>query len=178
MSLASIAQVEQPSFQRKGLSFGLAVGAGSLTMSQNHTHKNLSQFSLSLPNIKVGYTFSERFAMFITLPGATYQEDGLTRGFEGAMLTSQFWISDQWWINGGVGLTFDAPAFYTVENFEEANFYVGLPSVALGTGYEIYKRKRFSIDLQYRVFYGQVDKMNDNIKSGVSNMIMIGFNWY
>jgi len=107
----------------------------------------LTQFSLSLPNIKFGYCFSERLAILVNLPGATYQEEGLTRGFEGALVTGQFWLLDKWWINGGVGLTFDAPAFYTVENLNDANFYVGIPSISFGAGYEVYKGRRICIDL-------------------------------
>jgi len=178
LSLSSYTQAEQPRFQRKGFSFGFAIGCGSVTLNQNNLDNSLTQFSLSLPNIKIGYAFSDRLAIFATLPGATYQEQGLTRGFEGVLFTTQYWLIDHWWVSGGVGLTFDAPAFYTVENFEEAKFYGGAPSVSLGTGYEIYRRKRFSIDLQYRIFYGQVELMNDNMKSGVSNMVMFGFNWY
>lgn len=79
---------------------------------------------------------------------------------------------------GGVGLTFDAPAFYTVKDPKTAEFHIGLPALTAGTGYEIYRKGKFAIDLQYRFFYGQSNLSYNGFRKGFSNMFIVGFNWY
>lgn len=161
---------------RNGLSFGLGLGAGTLSLQVSE--QTTTNFSASLPNFKIGYAVSEKFSMMIYLPGAIYQFDDLDRGFEGIMLNGQYWLKDRWWINAGVGLTLDAPAFYTVDDFASANFYTGLPAIAAGTGYEIFKKGNFAIDLQYRIFIGKSVLENNSERAGVSNMFIVGFNLY
>lgn len=163
---------------KSGLSFGLALGAGTLSLKSSKSTETNIGFSVSLPNIKIGYSFSDRFTGYLALPGATYKFEDKDRGYEAIMLSGQYWLIPKWWISMGSGITFDAPAFYAVENFEEAKFYTGTPAFSFGTGYEILKNDNFTIDLQYRIFMGQSNVSDTTKREGVANMIMIGFNWY
>lgn len=162
--------------ERKGFVIGLGVGAGTLALNTNDT-TNLT-FSGSLPNIKIGYMINSELALLAMLPGATYKYKGNDRGFEGITLAAQYWFKNNWSVLGGAGLTFDAPAFYTVKDIQSADFHIGFPSVMAGIGYEVWRKGRFALDLQYRIFIGKSDLENNGHRRGVSNMLIIGFNWY
>ncbi|MBK8056168.1 MAG: hypothetical protein IPK35_23570 [Saprospiraceae bacterium] len=162
--------------ERKGFVFGVGLGAGALTLNTNDTTK--VNFSTTLPNIKVGFMASKKLALLALLPGANYKYNGKARGFEGVIIAGQYWVKDNWWVLGGTGLTFDAPAFYTVKDPKTAGFYTGLPSFTFATGYEIWKKGRFALDLQYRIFLGKSNLPNSGQREGISNMFIVGFNWY
>jgi len=143
---------DQKEIKRKSLVFGLGLGAGTSTLNTKDTINNT--FSTTLPNIKVGYMLTKRLALLALLPGANYKYNNKTRGFEAVILAGQYWLKTKWWILAGTGLTFDAPAFYTVEDPEKAGFYTGFPAITFATGYEIWQRRRFALDIQYRIFVG------------------------
>ena len=163
-------------FERKGFVIGVGIGAGALTLNANDTIH--TDFSTTLPNIKVGYMLHKRFALLALLPGANYKYNGKDRGFEGAIIAGQYWLKDNWWVLGGTGLTFDAPAFYTVKEPNTAGFYTGFPAFTFATGYEVWRKGRFALDLQYRIFLGKSNLPNDGQREGISNMFIVGFNWY
>jgi hypothetical protein len=162
--------------ERKGFVFGVGLGAGSLSLNNNDTAS--TKFSTTLPNIKVGYMLNSRLALLALLPGANYNYNGKDRGFEAVIISGQYWVKDNWWVLGGTGITFDAPAFYTVKDIKTADFYTGFPALTFATGYEVWHRKRFALDLQYRVFYGKSNLSNGGQREGISNMFIVGFNWY
>jgi hypothetical protein len=162
--------------ERKGFVFGAGLGAGSLSLNTNDTIS--TKFSTTLPNIKVGFMLNHRIALLALLPGANYSYNGKDRGFEAIVISAQYWVNDNWWVLGGTGLTIDAPAFYTVQEIKTADFHTGLPALTFATGYEVWRRKRFALDLQFRVFYGKSDLPNSGHRKGVSNMFIVGFNWY
>lgn len=166
----------QNTFLRKGFTFGFSVGAGILSLSTNDTLNTV--FTATLPNLRIGYMTNERLALQILLPGSPYQYSGKSRGFEGILCSGQYWLQKKWWILGGVGITLDAPAFWTMKNPDEENFYTGFPAIALATGFEIWQRKNFAIDMQYRIYTGQVKLENNGKKRGLSNMLSMGLNWY
>jgi hypothetical protein len=161
--------------ERKGFVISLGLGAGLLTLNTNDTSK--VAFSTTLPNIKLGYMLSKNFALFVLLPGANYKYKGKDRGFEAATIAGQYWLKNKWWILGGTGLTFDAPAFYTVKDPKTAEFYTGIPAVTFATGYEVWHKGRFAIDLQYRLFFGKSNLTNNGERKGISNMFILGLNW-
>lgn len=163
-------------FEKKGFGIGLGVGAGVLSLSTNDTVN--AKFSTTLPNIKLGYMVNNRLALWLLLPGANYKYQGKARGFESFTIAAQYWVKNNWWVLGGAGLTFDAPAFYTVKDPKTAGFYTGLPSFSLATGYEIWHKGRFALDVQYRIFLGKSNIANGGHREGVSNMFILGFNWY
>jgi hypothetical protein len=175
LSIAQINFKNKP-IERKGIVFGIGLGAGALTLNTNDTAQ--ITFSTTIPNLKIGYMLNKRFALLALLPGANYKYNGKDRGFEGLILAGQFWLKDKWWILGGTGLTFDAPAFYTVKDPKTADYYTGVPAITFATGYEIWHKGRFAIDLQYRIFLGKANLQNNLQREGVSNMFIVGFNWY
>lgn len=166
----------QHTLQRKGLTFGLGAGAGYLLLKTDN--KSLSQFSTTLPNIKIGYMLNKRSEILLILPGANYTYLTKQRGFEGFVLSYQTWIKPKWWVLAGAGVTFDAPAFYTVSDPKTAGFYTGLPALSVASGYEFYQRKHMALDLQYRFFYGHATIENNINRHGISNMVILGINWY
>jgi hypothetical protein len=162
--------------ERKGFVIGVGLGAGVLTLNTNDT-TNVS-FSTTLPNIKIGYMVSQKLALLAVLPGANYKYNGKDRGFEGLIIAGQYWVKNNWWVLGGTGLTFDAPAFYTVKDPKTAEFNTGFPAFTFATGYEVWHKGRFALDLQYRIFLGKSNLPNNGQREGVSNMFIVGFNWY
>ncbi len=169
-------QTESPSTDtERRLIFGLGIGMGTLELNTNDSIEN--SLALSLPNIKIGYKLNHRLALMVLLPGANYEYQEKDRGFEGILLAGQYWVSDDWWLLAGAGLTFDAAAFYTVEDPSQAEFYFGAPALSAATGYEIYEKGRFKLDLQYRYFYGESKIANDGFRRGSAHMFILGFNW-
>jgi len=172
---AQTLKTETP-IKKEGFAIGLGIGAGLLAMESNDIHS--THFSFSIPNIKLGYFINEKSALWLYLPGSTFSENDNDRGFEGIVLAGQYWIGEKWWIKAGAGMTFDAPAFYEVENINNADFSIGFPALTSGIGYDLFRKGKFSLDIQYRVFYGR-SKLDNNItRQGISNMIILGFNWY
>jgi len=178
LTINSFAQtnLEKKPIERIGFVIGVGFGAGALKLNTNDTTK--VAFSTTLPNIKVGFMASKRLALFVLLPGANYKYNGKDRGFEAITIAGQYWLKDKWWILGGTGLVFDAPAFYTVKDPKTAGFYTGFPALTFATGYEVWHKGRFALDLQYRVFMGKSNLPNSGQREGVSNMFIVGFNWY
>ena len=168
-------QINETPTTQKGFMIGIGLGAGVLSLKTNTISQ--AAFSTTLPNIKVGYRFNKSVAILALLPGATYIYLGKTRGFEALMVAAQYWVQNRWWILCGGGLTFDAPAFYTVKDPKTAGFYTGFPAMTIATGYEIWHRKHFSLDLHYRMFYGTSHLPNKGLREGISNMLLFGFNW-
>ena len=162
--------------ERHGFVFGVGLGAGALSLNTNDSNK--IHFSTSLPNIKLGYMLNKRLALLALLPGANYTYNGKNRSFEALIFAGQYWLKDNWWLLGGTGFTFDAPAFYTVKDPKTAEFYSGLPAFTLATAYEVWHKGRFALDLQYRIFLGKSNLPNSGQREGISNMFIIGFNWY
>jgi hypothetical protein len=169
-------EVQPKPFVRKGFTFGLGIGAGTIKISKGF--KTQTTFSATLPNIKIGYMLNQRVELLAYLPGATYKYAKKDRGFEGAILGLQFWEKENWWVMAGTGLTFDAAAFYTVKDPKKAGFYTGFPAITFATGLEIYHSKRFALDIQYRFFFGKSNLPNKFERVGISNMLLLGFNWY
>ena len=170
------AQIPQVNPDKHGFLFGVALGGGALHLMESG-HSSTS-FSASIPNLKLGYMLNPKCALQLILPGATYTSEGKDRGFEGIVPAVQYWVKDKWWVMGGIGLTLDAPAFYTVKDPATAEFNFGFPAFSAATGYELFQKRRLIIDVQYRLFYGKVDLDNGDIKKGIANMILLGFNWY
>lgn len=168
--------MDKQTIEKKGFVIGFGLGTGVLRLNTNDT-LNVS-FSTTLPNIKVGYMVNKRLELLALLPGANYKYNGKDRGFEGIIIAGQYWIKDNWWVLGGTGLTFDAPAFYTVKDPKTAGFYTGIPAFSFATGYEVWHKGRFALDMQYRFFFGKSNLPNNGHREGISNMFIVGLNWY
>lgn len=167
--------VSTDSYERKGLTFGFSVGASVITLSHNDTNK--TSITTTLPNIRIGYMVNKRLALQLLLPGSIYKYQGNHRGFEAILLSSQYWIKNKWWLLGGAGMTFDVPAFWTKNAKTTTDFNTGFPALALGTGFEIWHNRSFTLDLQYRIFTGRACSANGSIRQGISNSLILGLNW-
>jgi hypothetical protein len=169
----------KPTVQRKGFIFGTAAGISAIRLSATGSPTE-TQAGLSFPNFKIGTMLSQRTAVLLYLPGTIYEYKGVTRtrdrGFEGIVPSVQFWPKDRWLVLGGAGLTLDAPAFYDIKNEEERKFYFG-PSVLAGTGFEVWHKGKFALDVQARVHYGTA-KVPEGTRKGLAFNVMLGLNWY
>ena len=82
------------------------------------------------------------------------------------------------WILGGVGLGTDAPVFYDLkpENTIETKYHSGIGAMS-SVGYEIFRRKNFTLDLQARINYSSVN-LPIGKTNGFTTALLIGFNFY
>jgi len=140
--------------------------------------------SASFPNLRVGCMVSDRTAFLLQLPGNIYRHRGLDaedrdrdRAFEGIIPSLQRWLTDRWWIVGGVGLALDSPAFYDIEDSSERVFHVGVSAEA-GAGYEVWRSGGYSLDLQGRVLYGRATLPRGDHLEGYAINAMVGFSSY
>ena len=70
----------------------------------------------------------------------------------------------------------DAPAFYDIKDETERKFYFG-PGGVMGTGYELWRRGRFTLDVQGRAHFGSI-AAPEGRRNGVAFNVMLGLNWY
>lgn len=160
----------------KGWHFGLAFGGGNIHLKTSTESK--SEAVLSLPNIKVGYWMSNKTSIHFLMPGAVYNLKATDRIFEAFQIGASHWISPRWWVLGATGLTFDAGAFYTVDKLSQIKANTGLPSFSLGTGFELWSKGKYGIDLQYRYFYGRSKLDDGDHRTGQAHVVLLGFNLY
>ena len=175
----AFAQQQGNTIERRGFVFGVGIGGGIISIGGNNEEVPFSdaQFSFSLPNLKLGWMVNDRLAILATLPGMIYDYEGRDRSFEAIIPALQYWVKDRWWVNGGVGLAMDFPAFYEVDDFKEEDWNFGC-AVSVSTGYELLQKKRFALYLQTKLHMGRVFMENDGHRDGVAFSIGLGFNWY
>ncbi|GAB4413528.1 MAG: hypothetical protein OHK0039_20550 [Bacteroidia bacterium] len=137
-----------------------------------------TELASTLPNLRLGYMIGDRWTVHLLLPGTPYRQGGQRRGFEGILLAGQYWPRDAWWVLAGAGAALDFPAFWTVEDPAAADFRTGMPAFTFATGYEVWRKNSFVLDLQYRLYAGQIGPAGGTPWQGLSNMIMLGINWY
>ena len=171
----AFAQQQQTVPQRSGFIISAMAGVGSLSLSGDVTNTS-DGFGISLPNVKVGTMLSPNTALLLNLPGMQYEQNGKDRSIDALALSLQYWVKPSWWINGGAGISMDTRAFYEKNNSEQDKLNVG-PAVVFGTGYEFYRRARFSIDLQANLQAGRVYSKNDH-RDGIAVLTGVGFNFY
>ncbi|MDX2173062.1 MAG: hypothetical protein SFY56_08080 [Bacteroidota bacterium] len=164
---------------RKGFVFGFALGASYVNLSRPG-FANHQEISGSMPNFKFGMMLNNKTALNLYLPGSLYKYKisgrERDRGFEGITITMQYWLKDRWWLMGGGGVCMDAPAFYDIKDSTERKFYFGATIIA-GTGYELWRKGKFALDIQSRVQYGYTNEFY-GMKKGLALNILVGFNWY
>ena len=178
-AFTTFAQNNNTPIQREGFVFGAGIGGGIISLSHSDAEGTFgaAQGAFSLPNLKLGWMLNDRLALLATFPGMIYEENGKDRSFESIMPTVQYWVSNKWWVNGGVGLAMDFPAFYNINGDENESWNFGC-AVAASAGFEIVQRERFAIDLQTKVHLGRAFLDNDAHLDGVALSVGVGFNWY
>lgn len=178
-TLTTFAQNDENTIEREGFVIGFGIGGGVISISDSNQEVpfDKAEGGLSLPNLKIGWMLNNRLALLATFPGLIYEYEGDDRSFEAFIPSLQYWVKDRWWINGGVGLAMDLPAFYEVDNFKDEDWNFGC-AVAISTGYELVQKKRYAFDLQSKIHMGRVFLDNDQHRDGVAFTIGLGFNWY
>lgn len=169
----------QKSDPRAGWIFGAAAGGSSLTLKSGLIGVSTTG-AASFPNMKIGYMLGSRTAALVSLPGTVYRYGWSgrerDRGFEGIIPSIQYWVKPRWWVSGGAGLAMDAPAFYDIKDETERKFYFGAGGIA-STGFELWKKKRFALDIQARWHTGYVNAPEGR-RTGSAFSLMLGVNWY
>ncbi len=169
----------QNGFERKGFFFGGAFGASRVSLSASAA-SGFPQAGLSAPNLKFGRMISPKTGAAVLLLGSVYRQDWSgrvrDRGFEGIVPSLQFWPKSRWWLLGGAGLGMDAPAFYDIKDATERKFHFGA-AAAIGTGWEVFRRGRFALDMQARAHFGRIGAPEGQ-RDGSAFSLLLGLNWY
>ena len=168
------AQQNQTQPDRKGFVVGAMVGVGHLSLSGN-TANTSDGSGISLPNLKAGYMLNPDLAILLSTQGLSYEESGQDRSISGLVPTLQYWIKPNLWINGGIGLAMDVPAFYSDNTGDQCRIDFGAV-ILLSSGYEVYRKGSFSIDLQGVIQAGQIESDNGK-REAFAIMTGIGFNF-
>ncbi|MCB0644981.1 MAG: hypothetical protein KDC44_25220, partial [Phaeodactylibacter sp.] len=105
---ATFAQNKE-AFTRKGFVFGTSIGGGI------HLLDGDIKGRFSVPNFKVGVMVNPKLGILLYLPGGTYKQEGEERAFEGFIPTAQYWLTDKFYLNAGVGLAVETTPFYKVD---------------------------------------------------------------
>ncbi len=163
-----------PTAYRKGFTFGFSAGMGTLQLTTDAQTQRMT--SGSFPNLRIGYWLHPRLTAQLLLPGAIYAQNDKHRGFEGILLSAQYWPTERWWLLAGAGLALDAPAFWTIDDPAQADFHWGI-GAALATGYEVWRKRNFSLDILYRLYTGRAGSGEDSRK-GLAQHIGVGLNWH
>lgn len=164
--------------QRDGFIFEFSLGGGIISVEDSEGIQTFdkSQGRFTFPDLKFGYMLNEKLAITASMPGMIYEFQDNDRHFGGFIPSLQYWVKDRWWIHGGFGLAIDSPALYDIEDNVNDDWNFGC-AVMASTGYEIYKKKNFALNLQSNLVLGRVSLGDDAHRDAVTFNIGLGFNW-
>ena len=164
--------------QREGFIFEFVAGGGIISIEDSAGIQTFdkSQGTFSFPDLKFGYMLNERLAITAALPGNIYKFQDNDRHFGGFIPSLQYWVKDRWWIQGGFGLAIDSPALYDIEENINDDWHFG-HAVMASTGYEIYKKKNFALNLQSKLVLGRANLDGDAHRDAVIFNVGLGFSW-
>ncbi|WP_272149747.1 hypothetical protein [Tenacibaculum aiptasiae] len=164
--------------QRDGFIFEFVVGGGIISLEDSAGIQTFdkSQGTFVFPDLKFGYMLNEKFAITAVLPGNIYEFQNNDRHFGGFIPSVQYWVKDRWWIHGGIGLAIDSPALYDIIDDVNDDWNFGC-AVMASTGYEIYKKKNFALNLQSKLVMGRANLDGDAHRDAVLLNIGLGFSW-
>ena len=168
----------ETSTQRDGFIIEFSVGGGliSLEDSEGIQTFDTSQGTFVLPDLKLGYMLNEKLAITAAMPGNIYEFQDNDRHFGGFIPSLQYWVKDRWWIHGGIGLAIDSPALYDIKDNVNDDWNFGC-AVMASTGYEIYKKKNFALNVQSKLVLGRASLEGDAHRDAVIFNIGLGFSW-
>lgn len=164
--------------QRDGFIFEFVVGGGIIGIEDSAGIQTFdkSQGTFVFPDLKFGYMLNEKLALTVSLPGNIYEFQDNDRNFGAFIPSVQYWVKDRWWIHGGIGLAIDSPALYDIKDNVNDDWNFGC-AVMASTGYEIYKKKNFALNLQSKLVLGRASLDGDIKRDAVLFNIGIGFSW-
>lgn len=169
----------QNSFNREGFMFEFGLGGGIISIEDSAGLQSFddAQGAGTFPELKFGYMLNNRLAITVSAPGMIYTINDNDRHFGGIIPAVQYWVKDRWWIHGGAGLAIDSPALYDIEDNVNDDWNTGI-AVMVSTGYEVYRKNKFALNVQSKLLLGGV-KLNNNIDRDVVQLSLgIGFSWF
>jgi len=163
---------------RKGFIFETVVGGGIISIEDSAGIQSFdeSQGTFVFPDLKFGYMLNEKLAITASLPGNIYEFQDNDRHFGGLIPSVQYWVKDRWWIHGGIGLAIDSPALYDIKDNVNDDWNFGC-AVMASTGYEIYKKKNFALNVQSKLVLGRASLEEDAHRDAVLFNVGLGFSW-
>lgn len=174
-NMQAFAQDNQTESNRKGFVIGVSAGAGYVSIEGDAAPGTFEDGGLPFPNLKIGWMITPKTALLLSIPGMGYEIDGVDRSFDSVVPSIQYWVRPKWWVNVGFGLGMDSVAFYEDDHGQD-KLNVG-PAGMISTGFEIYKRGKFTIDLQGTIHAGHMYTDGDHYDAGAL-LAGVGFNFY
>lgn len=164
--------------ERKGFIIEFVVGGGSISIEDSAGIQTFdaSQGTFSFPDLKIGYMLTERLAVTASMPGMIYEYQNNDRHFGGFIPSLQYWVKDNWWIHGGIGLAIDSPALYDIKDNVNDEWNFGT-AVMASTGYEFYKKKNFALNIQSNFVLGRTSLSGNAHRDAVTFNVGLGFSW-
>ena len=165
--------------QREGFLFEFTVGGGIISIEDSEGIQTFdeSQGTFVFPDIKLGYMLNEKLAITVSMPGNIYKFQDNDRNFGGLIPSVQYWVKDKWWIHGGIGLAIDSPALYDIKEDENDDWNFGT-AVMISSGYEMYKKKNFALNVQSKLVLGHASLDGDAQRDAAIFNIGLGFSWF
>ena len=165
--------------KRDGFIFEFGIGGGVISIEDSEGIQTFdkSQGAISFPELKFGYMLNDNLAITASIPGMIYEFQDNDRHFGGFIPSVQYWVKDRWWIHGGVGLAIDSPALYDIKDNVNDDWNFGC-AVMASTGYEIYKKNNFALNVQSKLVLGRAFLKGDAHRDAVTFNIGLGFSWF
>lgn len=170
---------DQTISQRKGFMLEVGLGGGIISIEDSNGIQSFdeSQGGISFPELKFGYMLNDKLAITASTPGMIYEFQDNDRHFGGFIPSVQYWVKDRWWIHGGLGLAIDSPALYDIEDNVNDDWNFGC-AVMASTGYEVYKKKNFALNIQSKLVMGRAFLEQDAHRDVVTFNLGLGFSWF
>ena len=164
--------------QRQGFIFEFTIGGGIISIEDSAGIQTFdkSQGTFVFPDLKFGHMLNENLAITLSMPGNIYDFQDNDRHFGGFIPSLQYWVKERWWIHGGIGLAIDSPALYDIKDNENDDFNFCC-AVMASTGYEIYKKKNFALNVQSKLVLGRAFLDGDAHRDAVIFNVGLGFSW-
>ncbi|GAB5565617.1 MAG: hypothetical protein Wins2KO_26800 [Winogradskyella sp.] len=166
------------STERSGFIFEFTIGGGLISLEDSAGIQTFdtSQGTFVFPDLKFGYMINERLAVTASTPGNIYEFQDNDRHFGGFIPSVQYWVKDRWWIHGGIGLAIDSPALYDIKDDVNDDWNFGC-AVMASTGYEIYKKNNFALNVQSKLVLGRSSLDGDAHRDALIFNVGLGFSW-
>ncbi|WP_324719366.1 hypothetical protein [Salinimicrobium sp. HB62] len=169
---------DQNTSPRDGFIFEFGLGGGVISIEDSEGMQTFdeAQGAISFPELKFGYMLNDELAITASMPGMIYEFQGRDRHFGGIIPSLQYWVKERWWIHGGLGLAIDSPALYDIEDDLNDDWNFG-GAVMASTGYEVYKKKNFALNIQSKLVMGRAFLEGDAHRDAVTFSVGLGFSW-